>query len=384
VVAYVGEAGLPVLGGRFLVPYALPASGEAVAIGTNHANDLTPVEDNWTTTQWNYSLFGSFGAGTFVSGYSLVGAYVLAGTGGHDHPDNPGGVVFDFSTATWIRLDNQNGVGRRTEGNLAFSLADYSNGAPWHEFTGTEVPLPPHPYATLCEYKHGPKGGVIYVTRSAIGSESGTSTGAHVFDLHTRLWSRIGTSTADSSRFESDGVFDEARNRYWRVIPQQHEHKSVSFFDLDGLTWELTAAQSTWPPSALGGDGRVMFHDGMLLRRGQGGLYLYDPGDPVTGWVALTVSGSFPAARNRWARYSNGNYYSIDRTGGNTITRIAPPANPKTGTWVIDTVSIGGATLPETSREQQHYNRLINVPRINCLAWIPGGSNSVFLLKPAT
>jgi 3-methyladenine DNA glycosylase Mpg len=73
-------------------------------------------------------------------------------------------------------------------------------------------------------------------------------------------------------------------------------------------------------------------------------------------------------------------------SGGSTLTTLTPPANPKTGTWVVGTETFGGATPAASHASTEgvnHYTQLIYVPAIDCLAWIPGGNNPVYLLKPA-
>src|SRR5262245_62948726 len=88
-------------------PYSTPASGQAVLIGTNTANDIRPAWHN--SSGWRYSLFAGYGGGCYAPDYSSGGAYVIAGTGGHRVPANLGAAVFDFADATWKRIDSSNG-----------------------------------------------------------------------------------------------------------------------------------------------------------------------------------------------------------------------------------------------------------------------------------
>jgi hypothetical protein len=71
--------------------------------------------------------------------------------------------------------------------------------------------------------------------------------------------------------------------------------------------------------------------------------------------------------------------------GGNTLSRITPPADPKAGNWVVDEVNVSGDTLPARyghPNDVPHYERLINVPTLDRLAWIPGGNEDVYLIYP--
>lgn len=362
------------------LPYELPDPGYAVAIGENTAEDIAPSA--WTLSAWNMSLWNSYGGGAFVPYYSSIGAYVIGGCGGHNHPDFHGAAVFDFDTALWTRLDNDDGVSLKNSEPYAYSQSE-SNGSPWFEVSGTPVPLPAHPYATLVGLPRGDKGSLALVTRAGVGTESGTTSVAHRFDLATRKWSRIGTSGGGRAAFEGDAILDIPRNCIWFTVPDQHNYQTLVYLDLEDDTWATTSSHD-WPSSAINGYNRVMLHDGLLIRNcGSNGLWCYDPDTPSSGWFSLTVTGSRPTSSNRWARHSDGNWYSIPTSGGNTLARIIPPSNPISGTWVIDSVSVSGETLPGKGGDTQHYTNFFYVPSIDCLAWVPGGDNPVYLIRPS-
>jgi hypothetical protein len=361
-------------------PYSLPAVGEAVQIAGNDALDIVP--SGWTTAQFQYSLFGSFGGGCYVPTYSAYGAYVLAGTGGHNHPDFTGAAVFDFATGRWARLDNANGVAQAAGG--AYTTAQL-NGSPAYEVTSSSVPAPPHPYGNLVYMPDGDLGSVLYVKRAAVAVSVVHSTVAHRLDLSTRLWSRYtAAASTRTSDVEANALWDSTRNRWWWVSSAQHNYRSIEYLDRGDAAWKFTGSQSAFPAGELGGYGRLMLHDGMLLFNRGSSLWLYDPDVPATGWVQLTVSGTLPANQNRWARHSNGNYYAFSGSAASsTLTRITPPVSPKTGTWVIDTVALTGVALPARAESAvNHYSRLFYVDSIDCLCWIPGGSAGVYLMKP--
>lgn len=369
------------------VPYALPTSGQAIAIsvpGGNHALSVAPP--GWGSGDWDYSSFGSFGGGAFVPKYSGAGAYVVAGSGGHNHPDHVGALIFDFSTGMWTRLDNANGVALKSAYPYSFSVSE-GNGAPWHEIGGTPVPLPPHPYACMAYSPDGAKGSIIHVTKSAVGRESTISQCAHRFDLATRMWSRASTGPSGRADYESDSLWDEARNRWWLIINSQQNYNNVTYLDRVDQTFKTTSSFAS-PPSSIEGYARVMLHNGLIVRNcgASKGLFLFDPDSPSSGWIKLTVSGTLPNSSNRWARYSNGNWYSMPSGGGNVLSRIVPPSNPKTGTWTVGSITVGGASMPSGQRGYysglNHYTRLFYVQAIDCLAWVPGGSLPVQLIKP--
>jgi hypothetical protein len=384
------DANYAVMSKEYAVPYSLPASGEAVAISSNTPLDIKPSD--WSGGNWVYSLFESFGAGVYAPGYSSHGAYVLAGTGGHGHPDHIGAAVFNFSTGAWERLDVANSGTFKTAGAV-YTTSD-SNGDPTYEVTGTQVPLPPHPYQHLCYDPTGAKGSVIYVTRAAAGALAVISGHAHRFDLSTRLWSRATSSPISPTtraREESSAIWDEDRNRWWLVSSDNfHIFSNQAYLDRSDMTWKTLGTFST-PPGSAAVPSRLMMHDSFVIRNeGSGGaLRLFDPDTPNSGWIALTVSGTLPARNACWARHSNGNWYAFEgAAASSTITRIVPPASPKTGTWTVSTITVTGATLPARSMSVgtvAHYNRFFYVPAVDCLCWIPGGiSAAVYLIKPAS
>jgi len=127
----------------FKPPYGLPAAGQAVLIGTNNAETIRPPSHG--AGDWSYSLFGSYGGGCFVAEHSVGGAYVIAGTGGHNAPPNFGAAVFDFADATWRRIDNANG--------MAWAASEESARGTWqnvdYTFRGTNFEGAPTYYSDL-------------------------------------------------------------------------------------------------------------------------------------------------------------------------------------------------------------------------------------------
>lgn len=387
--ASIAGRSLPLLGDQTgVLPYSLPSAGQIVQINGNLPDDVKP--SSWSVGQWGYSLFDSYGGGTFVPTYSEHGAYVIAGSGGHQHPDHPGAALFNYSTGLWERLDTVPSV-VKTSTPLGFSYSEIDDGPYW-EIIGTDIPAPPHPYANLCFMPDGAKGSVIYVKRAA-ASYGGPgdivhSPCAHRFDLATRVWSRYAGPSSRTSQVESNSVWDAARNRWWHVRQSQHEYNSVEYLDRADATWKTTAAQSGFPPSGIAGYARTVLYAGMLIHNRGNSLWLFDPDNATAGWVQLTVSGTLPTKENRWAPYG-GKFYAFDGTAAsNTLTRITPPANPKTGTWVVDTVTLSGPALParagNTDPGIDHYTRLHHVESHDCLGWIPGRGKGVYLLKPGS
>lgn len=372
----------------FTPPYALPNAGEVVRIGSNTAMDIVPP--GMTKSEWDYSLFNSFGGGTFVEDFSAAGAYVLAGTGGHGHPRNVGAAVFDFADASWKRVDPSGGASYGGDYRVA-----ETNGAPFYEVSGTPVPAPPHPYQTLCPLPArlggGTRGSVLYVTRSAIAGEAASSPAVHQFDLATGAWTRRTESLAVTSQPESSAVFDAARDRYWFMPYGLHNYKTAHFLDAKDWTFKTVGAFPDWPSAALE-VGRVFMHKwsggSLVIRQGTGEtLWAFDPDRADLGWIRLLVKGVLPGNGNVFAAADDGRYYWISKNGGNTVVRLTPPAKPTEGTWVVDTIELRGPIMPERTRTYgflNHYTGLFYVPALRSMAWIAGGENQVSLWRPPT
>lgn len=375
--------------------YPIPAVGQCVAISGNTAADVTPTHEGWTSDAWLESLFESFGGPAFAPGYSAEGAVVFSG-GGHDHPDNVGAAVFDFATGLWSRLDNANGVARPDAGSRTYSVQPAAtNGAPWYELLGSEVPAPPHPYGTLAYCPDGARGSVLWVTRAAVTVDGNLSSPtAHRFDLATRAWSRYSQFQASRVGVEADALWDETRNRWWHLLSAQNNFRNVAYLDRSNQTWGLSASQASFPSSSITGSASAQYSRnwlfrGLILRAANGALWCWDPDDATTGWRALAVTGTVPTLT--FAGHSDGCLYAFaGASASNTITRLRPPADLaqlKTGTWVVESVTIGGAALPARAGRQDpaptnHYRRFGAVPALDCLYWIPGGTKAVYLLKP--
>jgi hypothetical protein len=346
------------------------------------------VPEGMATSAWDYSLFNSYGGGTFVADYSAAGAYVLAGTGGHNHPRNVGAALFDFEDATWKRVD---AIGA-TSGDSDYTLADL-DGAPYYEVSGTTVPSPPHPYQTLCPLPTrlggGPRGSVVYVTRSAIAVESVSSAGVHQFDLATGVWSRPTEDLAITAPPESSAVFDPGRDRFWFMPYGLHNYREAHFLDASDWSFAAVGQFPDWPSGELE-NGRVFLHEAgastLVVRQGaMESLWAFDPDEPDLGWRRLTTAGTVPNNTNVFARSSDGLYYWMSRAGGNTVVRMTPPADAFAGTWTIDAIELVGPTMPErtqTSGTLEHYTALFYVPAIDVMAWIAGGEAQVALFRP--
>ena len=130
--------------------------------------------------------------------------------------------------------------------------------------------------------------------------------------------------------------------------------------------------------------------DGILFVQGDAGtLFAYDPTNTAQGWVLLTVTGTLPGQFDKFEYFPpTGKFYHISQNGGATLTRLTPPAgNLISGTWTVDTVTVSVSLPPLDSTYDPtgmsgQYGFLVYVPSISRMAWIPGGSQPVYLLYP--
>ena len=344
-----------------------------------------------------------------VEDYSDGGAYVLAANGGHAHGEITGAALFDFSTGTWDYLPHDNGgpaIG--TGGSGAYFNEDELTGSPYWEVIGSDglgagyaVPGPPHPYQNLAAWPTslggGSKGSVAYVCRGAMGHTGISGSGAvHRFDLNDRRWRRVTDEVSSRNpggsglgQYEGSCILDAPRGRIWHVPQNQTSYTTVEYFDLSALEYGASGSHSA-PSSNLGNRQRIWMLDDLLFAQGDNGtLYVFDPDDATAGWRQCTVSGgTLPNRLNRFAHFPpNNKLYWIDQDGGDTLTRLTPPADLINGTWTLDTYVLPEAlpaldTTSDPTDLAEQYGFLFYVPSIQRLAWVAGGSNLVRLIYP--
>jgi hypothetical protein len=368
----------------------LPAPGEAVAIGTNVAESVRPSQIE--RSNWGYSLFESFGSGTFVPDYSATGAFVIAASGGHNVTPVLDAVIFDFSDATWKRVANSNGVAPRD--------ADYreaeTSGAPYYEVPSAvgQVPAPPHLYAIASYIPSsrggGTKGSYLKMGSPAATVESRQGGGIHKMDLATGLWTRVTNDTLSFSyNYESSTVYDPVAERYYFILDGLNGTTYLEYLDLSDLRVKRTP---TYPsPSQMDGDYQTVFLDPvrrlLIAQRPGHPMRALNLADISGGWVTLNTSGTQPTRANRWVYYpADGRFYTRTNASGQTLHRLTPPDNWRTGTWTMDTTTVSGASLPDFTTAHggivRHYGTFFYVPALQSFAWISGDSTPVILLKP--
>lgn len=384
--------------GSFIPPYALPARGQARALGTHTAQEVRPGQ--FDVESWQYSLFDSYGGGVFVTSFSKAGAYVIAGSGGHRSPEHTGGVAFDFETGSWQLLPDASNTPVRSD----MYWVSETNGAPEYEIgvsptTPNAVPSPPHPFMNLMplptELGGGPRGSVVYAIQAAQCVESVISTRAHRFDLATQTWSRYTSNHLNalggvSISFDAPSVFDPAAKRIWQLPNQIHATQNIGYIDLTEPEpqWRLSAS---WPytPTWDGTDSAWLDDTRrLILMQSPTRLVALDLNNIAAGPRLLNFTGTLPPYGNRWEFYPpDGSFYNKSNTG-NEIWKLTPPTgDPLTGTWAISSFTVTGATLPDIRGPAQdagarHFTRFFYVPSLKLFAWIADSTSPVMLIRP--
>jgi hypothetical protein len=373
------------------LPYTLPTPGNTATIGTNTANNLASIFPAATGNSFFSSVLTSaYGSGAFIRDYSAHGAYVLAGMGGHAAPFQlAGAILFDFEDATWKGFENTNGVPSYT-GQMTGQ--NNSNGDPWWEWTGSEVPLPGHTYLIPAELPAslggGAKGSVLFLSHAACLSTGGGGRGPHALNLATMRWSRLTSATQPSAgNIYTSVVFDEAKGRYYPVNAiEQSKHRTY----YDAAHWDSvynTSPDYGWTP--YGGGSRAFLDSvrRLIIDFNDGGfLYAFQLDNPGASWTVLNVTGKLPAISAepcKWTYYPpDGKYYfRPSSSGGSKLYRLTPPvSNPLASAWVADSVQLN-QSMPDCAGPAW-YNYMFYVPSIQCLAWITSVSNPVYIFKP--
>jgi hypothetical protein len=225
------------------VPYTLPAPGQAVAIGTNYADNVKPA--GWSSFNWAYTTFNCYASGILNPSFSTAGAYVIASNGGHKCPDNTGATVFDFTDATWKQIDNTNGVP-----SLQTGFPDSSAVAPYGELLGAttgQVPAPSHLFHATSyippSLGGGPKGSFLKLTNRFTTVTPLSFMGAHRMDLATGLWTRATNDLFSPNQYDfysgPNVVFDNnpGNERYYLLSADMHKQDYMVY--LDPKDWRI-------------------------------------------------------------------------------------------------------------------------------------------------
>lgn len=367
-----------------------------VSIGTNFASGVKP--STHTGTEWNYALFGYYGGGSLVEDYSPGGAFVIAGSGGHNVNPNIGGCLFDFADATWKRVDNSNGVPWRSND---YTPAEVD--ATYGEITASGwpgIPSPSHQYSNPWQMTSRQGGGTTgtYLLLNGISACTDSSRGSdrvHAFDLNTGRWTRRSTNAYINAGYPVRcSAYDPATNRYY--MPYENALNNAGLDYVDGADWTFkttnfgTITSAGLVSSCFLDDSRRLFV--CLVQDSPSAIFLrvFNADNLAAGETLVPMSGSLSDRiySTRFHYYpADRCWYAHDGYGNATLHKITPPdSNYFAATWTLSTVTVG-TTLTQQPQiyidsGAVHNSRFFFVPALGCFAWIPGGDNNVQLLKP--
>jgi len=366
----------------------VPAKGNALLIAA--ANDYQAQRPAIkTAAQFTGSLFESYGSGLFNPYFSKDGAFVICGTGGHDHQETFDAVIYDFTARAWTTVFAQ-GVAER---NTPVDVTE-TNGAPWYEMLGTQIPAPSHPFRSMMVLPPSaggdPKGSMLYLVRGAVCIESRNAPVAHRFDLTPGNWSRASTNSAIVNTIEATAVYDAVTNRGYIVPSPLSSIQKLSY--LDCADWQFKQTPLfPWPKAGTGPYAHAVIWGRHLLHFWGTMIQSLDldniaPGFQVvayTGTLPVTISatGANSGTQNAWVWHAVNNcfYYRHHVSAQQNLFRLTP------GTpWVVDTVTLGGDVVPEfstnTATMSPGYRSLSYLPTLSMLGWVT--ENGVALLNP--
>lgn len=158
-----------------------------------------------------------------------------------------------------------------------------------------------------------------------------------IIDEHSGELIRYGANTSVISD-EMNGCYDPVRHCFWG---HPRGGSQVRQYDIATDSWSLGPSFGSTSGSA-----QLTYLDGedlIFVRRGSGTWAIFDPSDRTlttitstgTGILDSTAQDALPA----WCEYDRCLYLWDNSTDTDKLTKIAAPADLKSGTWVVSTVT---------------------------------------------
>jgi hypothetical protein len=276
----------------------------------------------------------------------------------------------------------------------------------WAEVVAAQpavVPLPSHLYGSLAYLPKGiagnTKGSIVQYVKSAVTTLPTRIGSIHKMDLASGAWSQVAKPSRHASgtdfTFERLTFLDEANKRLYIAGEALHAWSQFEYLDLTNNTIQTTSGYGSPSDWTSGGNYHAMWIDtvrGLILDLAPGhGLRALQISNFGAGWTVLTTSGTPYNESSKPAYYPDtGNFYFRDSGAANNVLyRLVPPSSsPLTNTWAWSTITLTGATMPAYTNVggngARHYQNLIYVPAINCIAWIHRANGQQIICKPGS
>lgn len=365
-------------------PAVTPAAGTATIVATR-ADFLACKPGMFSAGEWTQVWFGGYGSGVYNPHMGAAGSTMAAGFAGHATPQCYGVLRFDWDTHAWSYTacpDQADHLMAATPG-----LAELS-GLPWCEILSSGVPAGSHTYRSQMILSPanggGTYGSILQVCLSAAGN-AGTAHGnrAHLCDPTTAEWTRVRPDSATSfvyEKIESTTVYDPVDNRYYYLSYTIHSFNYIEYLDGDDLLIKRTPTFPYTPTPGGAAYGTSFLHGRYIVFSWGGSMRAISLDNITAGWQMLTVSGSVPSTGDAWVYHPTLNkHYLRTMVQGQNLWRLTPPADPLTGTWVCDEITLTGDAIFEGSDNPSGapiatgpytYRWLQYISEIDCLGWV--------------
>lgn len=347
-----------------------------VAIPGNTLSDIEPKKDpainpNYPSNPEWYGVFGAIVGAWCGACFDQQRAMLwLPLNGGHgDYGGNePYRAKLDQDSVTWEMVRPPSGALPEAivtrDGNESTGL--YADG----RIRAT------HSYSTPV---HIPGMGVGLVTHGASSYSAQGPVGKPVIiDEHSGELIRYGSSTSLISD-ECNGCYDPVRHCFWA---HPRGGSQIRQYDIATDTWSIGPSFGS-----TSGPAQLTYLDGedlIFVRRGSSTWAIFDPSDRTLTTITSTGSGIIGSdaqdAQPAWCEYDRCIYLWDQSADTDKLTRIAAPADLKSGTWEVSAVvpSEDNSVTPTAKANNGTYGRFGYSKRLDGFYLLNGVSQPIY------
>lgn len=316
----------------------------------NPANDPTINPNHPGTPEWSVGDFNRIISAWCGACFDQSRCYLwLPLNGGHgDYAGNePYRAKLDQDSVTWEMV-------RPPTGALPGAVVTDDN----QEATGLYADGRIRAVHTYSTPVHVPGLGVGLITHGAPSWSASPPNGKPVIiDEHTGELITYGADMGVISS-EANGCYDPVRHCFWA-----HERggSRIEKYDIATDSWSAGSSfgSSSGPAQLvyLGGE------DLVFVRRGSSTWAIFDPSDRTLTTISSTGTGVLDStaqdALPSWCEYDRCLYLWDQSANTDKLTKIQAPADPKSGTWVVSTVTpdASNAVTPSAKTGAGTYGR---------------------------
>lgn len=358
---------------RIEPPYALPTADYESTFFGNDLVSVRAVDATLSDTALRTAIVNLYGSPVHNPYYGDPhGAVQSIVQGGHGDTMVYDDYVMPLSTATYLRRDNAHGITQASMGIRGIP-GEEQTGSPWWELlvaTGTH-PSIPHTYANMVVVPGGTNGrGQVYMVGRGAMEAGGTLTSqsVHKYDVHTRIWTRVGQLTVGSVT-DAGAHYDPVLQRIYYLPNNQHSYNRIEYVRLSDDTIQSVSTGGFMTPidSSNVRCGAIWVSGRMLLLHGTTSLAGLDITSDATigaGWEHLEWTGSLVGSENDVWCWHNGRFWKRRHGSNTTMDWLQPPASsPMSNPWSAGNQVISGG-LPTRPGGNGNYRNLYSVPTL--------------------